>query len=326
MDPEIKVDVGVKAEVPADVVRQQSDALNDALSPFVQGLGYVGDKIRFIRFQSAMKMLARAKEIAAADGPQIKTPPLKFLIPLIEDASLEDEDSPLTDMWARLLLKASDAREVEPKLHLYRSFLRQIGSNELRSLERSWHVLSSLVTAMLDRPGGPSDDRIQEFVARAQKQLVHDKETQILKQLEFMYQRIMDTLRRDLGWLLEFYISSFEHADTPEQIGGPLSMGMQEVLENLGISPVEAVLKANGRLLWELVGPGSDLNGAGWASGSSNQLLRHLGLMRDVSIFAEGRTFHTDIVKFKFIFLVPSPLGLDFMQVCKLRIAENVQR
>jgi hypothetical protein len=137
-DPAIKVDVSLKAELPEDVIRQQSDAINDALSPFVHGLGYLGDKIKFIRFKSAIKMLQEAKSILDKTGDTIKAPPLKFLVPLIEDASLEEEESPLHEMWAGLLVAASKSEEFDAKLQMYREILKSIGPKEVCVLKELW--------------------------------------------------------------------------------------------------------------------------------------------------------------------------------------------
>lgn len=85
-----------------------------ALAFFQKLLGPVGeaseilsDKIRFYRWRSSLKTLKRAKEIAEKRGLPVNEVPLKFLIPFMEKASLEEEDSPLIEKWANLLASAS---------------------------------------------------------------------------------------------------------------------------------------------------------------------------------------------------------------------------
>ncbi|WP_300390333.1 hypothetical protein [Henriciella sp.] len=48
----------------------------------------------------------RAKQIADQNGLELKAPPLKFLVPYYEKASLEHEDS-LIEWWARILVSES---------------------------------------------------------------------------------------------------------------------------------------------------------------------------------------------------------------------------
>lgn len=67
----------------------------------------ISEKIRYFRWKSSLKTMQRAEELAAKYGINPTAVPYKTLVPLIEKASLEDEDSPLIEKWANLLASAS---------------------------------------------------------------------------------------------------------------------------------------------------------------------------------------------------------------------------
>lgn len=99
---EAKVEVGEKA------TEKLVDALVDAFSPATETLGLFGDAVRLARVDVAAKITKRAKEIADASGSVLKLPPLKFLVPFYERASIEEEVSEsLMEMWSRLLASAA---------------------------------------------------------------------------------------------------------------------------------------------------------------------------------------------------------------------------
>jgi hypothetical protein len=99
--------ITAKVDVPGDVTRSASNFLQRILGPVAEAIEFLSDKIRFYRFRSAIRTLERAKEITEASGITPKELPLKFLVPFLEDCSLEQEDSPFIEQWAKLLSSAS---------------------------------------------------------------------------------------------------------------------------------------------------------------------------------------------------------------------------
>jgi hypothetical protein len=104
--------------VPPDVTRANASAFRDLFSPLTEAAGFVGARIRHKRALWEMQREAESeltlRRIAQrfvesrtqqdAPGP----PPSKFLYPFIAQASLEEPDSPLIDVWAHLLASATD--------------------------------------------------------------------------------------------------------------------------------------------------------------------------------------------------------------------------
>ena len=101
--------------IPPDVTRARSNAWLDLISPLTEWAGLKGDKLRFQRTQLRLQREDVLTEIVDCARRKIgnvdetaKPIPNKFLVPFLEQASLEDLDSPLIDMWASLLASAAE--------------------------------------------------------------------------------------------------------------------------------------------------------------------------------------------------------------------------
>lgn len=93
---------------------------NYVRGPLEQGLGIFEDKLRYARWERQQRLMLRAQEFLEDTG--LNEPPtgvpLKFAVPLIQAASLEDDDD-LQDLWARLLVNAS----IDPEIASHRMFI-----------------------------------------------------------------------------------------------------------------------------------------------------------------------------------------------------------
>lgn len=121
-------------EVKIEGTKEISKALVEIFSPVTELLGTLGDRVRVYRQISLMRALKRAQEIAHNEKLTMTEPPVKFLVPFIEDCSLETpEDEKLIDMWAKLLVSAST--EFKPEHNLFIRILRELSSAEAKLLE-----------------------------------------------------------------------------------------------------------------------------------------------------------------------------------------------
>lgn len=123
-----------------------SDSVEIAVSKaLAQSLGSAGtqfselvaDKIRFLRWKSAVKTLDKAKAFSLEYGGLEKTPPLKFFLPFMESCSLEEDDEEIYDLWANLLLDATI--DFGPGHLLFIRILKEITSSEAKLLHDIVH-------------------------------------------------------------------------------------------------------------------------------------------------------------------------------------------
>jgi hypothetical protein len=132
----IRVEVGaraeaklaVTAEIPTASAGRFVDTITDIFRPFSEARGLRADQIRLQREDVLLEIAKRAKARLELEAATTKPVPLKFLVPFIEKASLEDVDSELVDAWANLLVAAAES--FDPKLIVYPDILARLGSKD----------------------------------------------------------------------------------------------------------------------------------------------------------------------------------------------------
>src|SRR5438093_870698 len=80
-----------------------ADTLRTIASPMAEELGLtLQDHVKVFRFQRQIRLLQKAREILDREGVEPRRVPLKLLAAVMDNATLEEDDS-LQDMWAALL-------------------------------------------------------------------------------------------------------------------------------------------------------------------------------------------------------------------------------
>lgn len=103
---------------------------NDVFGDIViDGFGLVRDRLKFFRFERAALLAQKTEQRLAQKGITVVRPvPPKIALPLIENASLE-EDEDLHSLWANLLASALD-RSSDPIERKYVSILAELSSED----------------------------------------------------------------------------------------------------------------------------------------------------------------------------------------------------
>jgi len=100
--------------------------------PFAAEIGAVfGDKAKVYRLKNAVKCMKKAKEILEEVGINPGQVKPRILLPLIENASL-DEDEGLQEKWAALLANAANPKHNPPVRADYSDILRQLTPNDVK--------------------------------------------------------------------------------------------------------------------------------------------------------------------------------------------------
>ncbi|MEO0980804.1 MAG: hypothetical protein AAFY24_26325 [Pseudomonadota bacterium] len=129
---------GVEIEAAGSGAARLTNALADALSPFTQPMGLLGDEIEAFRIHrrvKAIETLKRASERQDELGIERHPVSPKLLNTWLEKASLEaDDDQILTEYWATVLAKSPEKFSA---LHaMCMDILSKIGSLEARVFQR----------------------------------------------------------------------------------------------------------------------------------------------------------------------------------------------
>jgi hypothetical protein len=134
----MKTDVNVNLE--SKTVEKGLDAakgfLSKLMSPALEETGLmIKDQVAAIRFRNQIKLLNKTKAVCEKNNINPKAIPLKLLYPLLENASLE-EDEILQDKWAILLSNLVDS-EQNVENHVFPFLLSQISKHEFETIEES---------------------------------------------------------------------------------------------------------------------------------------------------------------------------------------------
>lgn len=102
-----------------------------------QGMGIFEDKLKYMRWERQLRLMQRADQLLQKIGLTQPTRhiPLKLAIPLLEAASLEDDDY-LQDLWAKLLVNAANSGSRVTLQRAYIAVLEQLTPLEAAILQK----------------------------------------------------------------------------------------------------------------------------------------------------------------------------------------------
>jgi hypothetical protein len=103
--------------------------------------GWAADAISFRRWQSRVKMLARASEILSETGMDAEEVPLRLLMPILDKGANEDR-SEMEERWASLLANAASADEQVPVA--FPEILSQLEPEQAQILDHVYDVMMSI--------------------------------------------------------------------------------------------------------------------------------------------------------------------------------------
>ena len=136
------------AETVGKALDQTAGFMKALESPFRHLLGIYDDRIQHRRWKNQILLIEDAQEFMKERGLAKLTReiPLKFGVPLVENATLEDDED-LRKIWARLLVNAGDASTPMEPRPAYVKILSSMSSMDVK-------LLAQLVEASLAGPPG----------------------------------------------------------------------------------------------------------------------------------------------------------------------------
>ena len=120
-----------------------SDLLRKLAGPGVEELGLtIRDSVRVFRIKRQLRLFERVQHMLNEAGAEPNRVPLKILVPVIEGASLEEDDE-LQDLWAALLANAATSGDARAA---YAEVLRQLSRHEVLLLRMALYYVFPLGT------------------------------------------------------------------------------------------------------------------------------------------------------------------------------------
>ncbi len=101
--------------------------------------GILSDTVRFWRWKNQVNIIKKAQEKIKSSGLNKQQIPLKVLVPIIQNSSLE-EDSNMQDKWANMLANAATGnQQVSPN---YAAILNELSPLEVGILDRIYQEVN----------------------------------------------------------------------------------------------------------------------------------------------------------------------------------------
>lgn len=110
-------------------------AFGESIKPGFEELGLlIQDKVRSWRFRNQINTLLKARDFLDKKGINPQQVPLKVLAPLLENCSLEEEES-MQNRWAALLANAADPNFEEEIRPSFTSILKDLSPKDASILD-----------------------------------------------------------------------------------------------------------------------------------------------------------------------------------------------
>lgn len=118
-----------------DALRESGGFFRQVFGGLVaDGVGIIADKVKFYRIEKANLLAKKTEERLKKMGVKetISVPP-KLAIPLIENATVEDDDE-LHTLWSQLLANAMNPKTSHQVKHIHASILKELEPLDVRIL------------------------------------------------------------------------------------------------------------------------------------------------------------------------------------------------
>lgn len=125
-----------------DAVREFGKFISKyAAGPTEHGFGIIEDKLKYIRWERQLRLMKKSEEFAKSLGFEepSRLIPLKIFIPLIQSATLEEDDY-LQDLWGKLLINFSNENSKVDISRSYVDILERISPLEAKILEKIYSI------------------------------------------------------------------------------------------------------------------------------------------------------------------------------------------
>lgn len=136
-----KIKLGVQVSAEDKTIKAGIEGDQEAVSSFFSGIvpdfvkdgvGILSDQVSFWRWNNQIEIIKKAQAKIDASGLSKRQIPLKVLVPIIQNSSLE-EDSNMQDKWASMLANATTNKvDVSPN---YAAILNEISPLEVSILD-----------------------------------------------------------------------------------------------------------------------------------------------------------------------------------------------
>lgn len=142
-------DIAEAANVSVDAIAKLGKFIDNTFgNAITNGLGLITDKLAYYRLERAIELQRKVEERLRKKGVDAKKyVPVSFGLPIIEKATIEDDDN-MQQLWANLLANALDPNYISKITRNFSSILADMEPVDVRILDM---VVSEYVTLSDDK-------------------------------------------------------------------------------------------------------------------------------------------------------------------------------
>ena len=130
----MSTELNIKSSTIEKGLELAKEFLGKLISPTVEEVGLlISDNVKYLRFKNQVKILLKAKKYVEENNISLKEIPIKILVPLLEKASLEDNEQ-LQDKWANMVVNMVDS-ESNIQNQVFPYILSQLSIQEYNELK-----------------------------------------------------------------------------------------------------------------------------------------------------------------------------------------------
>lgn len=127
-------EINIKSSTIEKGLELAKEFLGKLISPTVEEIGLlISDNVRYLRYKNQIGILLKAKDYVEKRNIKVKEIPIKILVPLLDKASLEDNEE-IQDKWAKMLTNMVDS-EYNLQNQIFPHILSQISIEEFNELK-----------------------------------------------------------------------------------------------------------------------------------------------------------------------------------------------
>lgn len=126
--------INIKSSTVEKGLELAKEFLGKLISPTIEEVGLlISDNIKYLRFKNQVRILLKAKAYVEKRNISLKEIPIKILVPLLENASLEDNEQ-MQDKWANMVVNLVDSQK-NLQNQIFPYLLSQISIEEFNELK-----------------------------------------------------------------------------------------------------------------------------------------------------------------------------------------------
>lgn len=128
-------ELNIKSSTVEKGLELAKEFLGKLISPTIEEIRLlISDSVKYLRFKNQVRILLKAKDYVEKRNVKLKEIPIKILVPLLDKASLE-EDERLQDKWSKMLTNMVDS-ELNLQNQVFPYILSQISLTEFDHLKK----------------------------------------------------------------------------------------------------------------------------------------------------------------------------------------------